>query len=118
MRNVVLLTLAAAALLACGHKKAKPPVDTAIEVHGRIIPEGAPAGGAPRASALDAWWAAMPMSGSCAFLDCLRRGWRTETPDGAAVTECEFGDCAGAGWATHEPDGTVSRTRCTFGKCL
>jgi hypothetical protein len=117
MRSLALV-LAALPLLACAHRAKEPAADTAIEVHGRIIPDGEPVGGAAKKSALEAWWAAVPMAGKCEFSRCLEEGWRAPTPDGSAVTSCVFGDCAGQGWRTVHPDGTASTTRCTFGKCL
>ena len=104
------------AALACAHQK-KPAAAGAVEVHGRIIADGEPAGGATKKSALAAWWAFTPMAGKCEFSACMKDGWTTDTAQGAAATRCEFGDCAGEGWSTRHADGTASKTRCTFRSC-
>jgi len=115
-----LALLAAACLVAgCLHREHAPPPETAIPVHGRIITEdsGAP-GASPTADPTFGYSATTPMSGKCAFSDCLKNGWTASVADGDAVTRCSFGDCTRSGWATEHPDGTRSETRCNFGKCF
>ena len=75
MHRIVII--AAVAALACAHQK-KPAAAGAVEVHGRIIADGEPAGGATKKSALAAWWAFTPMAGKCEFSACMKDGWTTD----------------------------------------